>query len=296
MKRFFKSDRFTDGCFHILAILIGCCFLYPLWYVVIASISDPTAVANGEVFVIPKGLTLEGYKALMDYPEILRGYANSLFYLFFGSFCCLAVTLPAGYALSRKELKGRKGLNALFIISMYFGGGLIPTYLLHSTIGWIGTIWCLIVPASLSAYNLILARSAFESLPPALHESAVLDGANEFQFFFRFAIPLCKATIAVLFLFSALAWWNEYMRFVIYMDNPDLQSLQVIIRQVTNELSELLANPEAAISGGAIAEAQKKLDLIRYSVVVVAALPFVLLYPFIQKYFNGGVMVGAVKG
>lgn len=293
MKRKTRSDRIVDALLVILLILLAILFLYPLWFVVIASISDPNAIANGRVLLIPRGVTLAGYRKLLEYTQIWRGYGNSLFYLFVGSFSSLAVTLPTAYALSRKELVGRRFLNLLFVISMYFGGGLIPTYLLHRSIGWINTVWCLIVPSTLNVYNMILARSSFEALPPSLRESAMVDGASDFRFFFQFAIPLCKATIAVLFLFSALSWWNEYIRFVIYIENPDLQSLQVIIRQISNELTASLSN---AAGGGAVVELQRQLELMKYCVVVIAALPFVVLYPFIQKYFNKGMMVGAVKG
>ena len=292
-KRKGMQDRAVDIIFAILLIVIGIAMIYPLWYVIIASFSEPSAVASGKVFLIPAKFTLDGYRQLLERPEIWRGYANSLFYLFFGSFMSLVVTLPAAYALSRKHLKGRRVLNFLFTISMYFSGGLIPTYLLHRTIGWIDTIWVLIIPSALGVYNMILARNFFESsIPVSLYESAKLDGASDFGFFFRIAIPLSKAIIAVIFLFSALQWWNEYMRFVIYIDNPNLQSLQVIIRQITDELSEF---ETAMLSQAEIQAMQRNKDLLKFSVVVVAALPFAIIYPFVQKYFNQGVMVGAVK-
>ncbi len=287
------SDKFTDAVLIVLLILLSAVFLYPIWFVVIASISDPAAIAEGKVLLLPKSLTFDGYEMLLEYGSLWRGYANSLFYLFFGSFLSLVFTLPTAYALSRKELKGRKFLNTLFIISMYFSGGLIPTYLLHSTIGWINTIWVLLIPAALNVYHMILARSAFEAMPESLYESVCLDGGTHFRYFIQFAVPLCKATVAVLFLFSALTWWNEYIRFVIYIQNPDLQSLQVIIRQITNELTASLSETASA---GATIEAQRQMELMKYCVVVIAALPFVILYPFIQKYFNKGVMIGAVKG
>ncbi len=225
------------------------------------------------------------------------GYRNSIFYLFVGSFLSLAVTLPGAYALSRRNLVCRKPINTLFVISMYFSGGLIPTYMLHLFIDkyfiWMDTPFVLLVPSALNVYNMIIARTSFESLPPVLREAAQIDGCSEIRYFFQFALPLIKATIAVLFLFSALAWWNEYMRFVIYIDNPELQSVQVVIRQITEKLTATLSEGGASTDAAA---ALQKAELLRYSVVVVVALPFVLLYPFVQKYFNKGVMVGAVKG
>lgn len=292
-KRRGMQDKAVDMIFAILLVVIGIMMIYPLWYVIIASISEPMAVASGKVLLWPVDFTLDGYKRMFEYKEILLGYRNSVFYLFFGSFVSLAVIIPAGYALSRKQLQGRRGLNFLFTISMYFSGGLIPTYLLHRSIGWINTIWVLIIPAALNVYNLFLARSFFESsIPNALYESAKLDGATDYGFLFRIAIPLSKAIIAVIFLFSALQWWNEYMRFVIYIDNPKLQSLQVIIRQITQELSEFDTEMLSQIE---IQNIQRNKELLKFSVVVIAALPFAIIYPFVQKYFNQGVMVGAVK-
>lgn len=292
-KRRGMQDKAVDTMFAVLLVVIGILMIYPLWYVVIASLSEPSAVANGQVLLWPVDFTLDGYRKMFEYTEIWLGYRNSLFYLFFGSFVSLAVIIPAGYALSRRHLQGRRGLNFMFTISMYFSGGLIPTYLLHRTIGWINTIWVLIIPAALSVYNLFLARSFFESsIPEALYESAKLDGATDYGFLFRIAIPLSKAIIAVIFLFSALQWWNEYMRFVIYIDNPKLQSLQVIIRQITQELSEFETQ---MLSQAEIQNMNRNKELLKFSVVVIAALPFAIIYPFVQKYFNQGVMVGAVK-
>ncbi len=292
LKIFLKSDALIDIVIHVILILIAIVSLYPIWFVLIASVSNPSAIADGEVLLLPKELTLEAYAALKKYPEIWLGYRNSMFYLFAGSGICLAGTLPAAYALSRKDLVGRKLWNTLIVFSMYFGGGMIPVYLLHKGIGWLDTIWVLLIPSIFAAYYIILARSSFESLPEAMREAAFMDGADDFRYFFRFVIPLSKAMIACIFLFSALGWWNNYARFLIYIDNPELQSLQVIVRQITEKLS-------SALSGGASIDealaAEKTKELLKYSVVVITALPFCLLYPFIQKYFNTGVMIGSVK-
>lgn len=292
-KKFVIKDRTINTVINILLVIIGLICIYPIWYVVIASFSDPTQISAGNVLLIPRGFNLNGYVKLFEHPDILVGYRNSILYMFGGTFISLCVTLPAAFALSHKNLVGRKWLNTLFVISMYFSGGLIPTYLLHVSLGWVGTIWVLLIPAAMQTYHMILARSSFESLPEAIRESARIDGCSDFRYFFQFALPLCKATIAVLFLFTALSWWNEYMRFVIYIDNPDLQSLQVIVRQITDSITSSLSETASSTE---IAIAQQQTELLRYSIVVVVALPFVLLYPFIQKYFNKGVMIGAVKG
>lgn len=288
-----KGDHVTDVIIILLLVILGLLALYPLWFVIIASFSDPTAVNNGEVLFWPKDITFDAYKNLAEKKDIWIGYRNSILYLFGGTGYMLLITLPAAYALSRKELKGRRVLNFLFIICMYFGGGIIPTYLLHNSIGWLNTPWVLIVPAGLNVYYMILARSAFSSLPESLREAAIVDGASELHYFVRFAVPLTKATIAVLFLFGALGWWNEYLRFLIYIDDPNLQSLQVVIRDITSNLSSSFT--EIASSEQLAAELRQR-ELLKYSVVVIAALPFCLLYPFVQKFFNRGVMIGAIKG
>ncbi len=297
MKNRTFQDKVFDWIINILLVLIAIVCIYPIWFVLIASFSDPAKIGAGNVVLWPVGFNLDGYSELFNYPDIFMGYRNSIFYLFAGSFLSLAVTLPGAYALSRRNLVGRKPINTLFVISMYFSGGLIPTYMLHLFIDkyfiWMDTPFVLLVPSALNVYNMIIARTSFESLPPVLREAAQIDGCNEIRYFFQFALPLIKATIAVLFLFSALAWWNEYMRFVIYIDNPELQSVQVVIRQITEKLTATLSEGGASTDAAA---ALQKAELLRYSVVVVVALPFVLLYPFVQKYFNKGVMVGAVKG
>jgi putative aldouronate transport system permease protein len=293
--KFLKSDKFIDSIFVIILIIVGLLCIYPIWYILIASVSEPNAVLSGDVLFWPVKFTMDGYKELMEYPQLFVGFRNTIIYMFVGTFISLVVTLPTAYALSRKELKGRRVLNFIFIITMYFNGGLIPTYLLHSTIGWINTVWCLLIPVALNVYNMILARNAFESMPEALHESAQLDGASEFRYFIQFVIPLSKATIAVIFLFCALQWWNEYMRFVIYMDKPNLQSVQVIVRQITTQIESTFVQNEVGGSTAAIMEGKRLLELLKYCVVVVVALPFAIIYPFIQKYFNQGVMIGSVK-
>ena len=293
-RRKIREDRSVNAIFNIVLLLITVASLYPIWFVIIASISDPAAIAAGEVFIIPKQITFSAYEALLEYQEVLLGYRNSVLYMVGGTVVALIGTLSAAYALSRPELKGRRILNFMVVISMYFSGGMIPAYLLHRTIGWINTIWVMVIPAVFNAYYIILARSSFESMPEELHESAVMEGASEFRYFTAIVLPLSKAMIAVIVLFSALAWWNEYMRFVIYIDNPEIQSLQVFLRQITQSLTASLT--DSGVSFDQFLEAQKTQSLLKYSIVVITALPFCILYPFVQKYFNRGVMIGAVKG
>lgn len=293
IKRRTLGDYITDIVIIAILLLISFICIYPIWFVLIASVSDPTEIARGNVIIVPMGFTFEAYQAVWEEERIWVGYRNSLIYLFVGTFIMFGFTLPAAYSLSRKKLKGRRVLNFLFTISMYISGGLVPTYLLHDSIGWIGTMWCLFIPMGLNVYNMILARSAFEAMPEALYESASLDGLTDFGYFLKFAIPLTKATLAVLFLYTALSWWNMYMNFIIYNIRPEEQSLQVILREITSKLTTTMTENMTSTE---IMQLEKEKELMKYSTVVVAAIPFCLLYPFIQKYFNKGVMVGAVKG
>ena len=287
-----KSDKFTNIVINIILVLLGLFAVYPLWFVLIASISDPGAVSRGEVIFWPQDVTFTAYSSMLENPSIWIGYRNSILYLFSGTGFMLLVTLPAAYALSRRELWGRRVLNFLFVFTMYFGGGLIAIYLLHSSLGWLNTPWVLIIPVGMNVYNMILARSNFQEIPESLREAAIMDGASELYYFVRIVIPLSKAVIAVLFLFTALSWWNEYLRFLIYIDNPNLQSLQVIIRQIFDSLT----TTSEFSSAGEVTAKLNQAEMLKYSVVVIAALPFCLLYPFVQKYFNKGIMIGAVKG
>ena len=286
-----KNDVGINIVINIILILTAVVIMYPLWFVIIASISDPSHIAAGNVILFPRGITFDAYKALLDQKQLLIGYRNSILYMFGGTFTMFVVTLPMAYALSRKKLYGRRFINFLVVFSMYFSGGLIATYLLHCEIGWLDTIWVLIVPSTFQAYYLILARSNFESLPESMYEAASIDGASDFRYFISFVLPLSKAIIAVLFLFSALKWWNDYMRYQIYISNPNLQSLQVFIQQITSVLTQ-------TVSEGApehIAEQRRMAELLKYSVVVVSSVPFCVIYLFVQKYFNKGVMIGAIK-
>lgn len=287
-----KEDVATNFVINLLLIIFGLLCLYPIWFVLIASISNPTLIAEGQVLLWPRDITLKAYEALKMYPEIFIGYRNSLFYLFFGTAITLIGVLPCAYALSRPELVGRKFWNLLIVISMYFSGGLIPTYLLHKTIGWLDTTWVLVTPGLFIAYYLILARSSFQSLPESMRDAVMIDGGDDFRYFWQFVIPLSKAMIAVIFLFRALGWWNSYMNFLIYIDTPDMQSLQVIVRQIMTKLSSALSEGSTITEQ---LEAEKIKELLKYSVVVITALPFCALYPFVQKYFNTGVMIGSVK-
>jgi putative aldouronate transport system permease protein len=288
-----NSDKITDAVFVFLLILLGAMALYPIWFVVIASISDPKAVAEGSVIIVPRGITFEGYRAIFSNQRIGRGYLMSMLYMLAGNFFLFFVTLPCAYALSRKKLKGRRVIGFLFVIAMYVSGGTIANYLVNKWLGLLNTFWVIVLPSSLNVYYMMIERTSFETaIPEAVHESAQMDGANDYYFFFHFALPMIRSTIAVIFLFNALLVWNNYVNFLIYITNPALQSLQVVIREITVSIGTFI--DEFASSEARVAASNMR-ELLKYGVVVVAAVPFLALYPFVQRHFQQGLNIGAVK-
>lgn len=289
-----RGDKVLDGGIIALMVVITVCTLYPLWFVLIASFSNPTAISNGKVIFWPVGMNTSAYGKLFRTAKIWIGYRNSLLYTVFGTFINLLVTVSAGFALSRKTLPGRRALLVFFIITMYVSGGTIPSYLLMKSLGLLNTVWAILLPGAMSVYNMIIARSFFESgIPESIYESATIDGAGWLRCYTRFAIPLSKPMIAVLTLFFALGHWNSYFNAMIYISNEKIQVLQVIIKQITANISSALA--ESMTDAEMIKQVQEK-QLLKYAVVVVSVVPMVLLYPFVQRYLIQGIMIGAVKG
>lgn len=264
---------------------------YPLYFVLIASFSDPTAVASGQVWLYPRGFTLEGYKAIFAYEKIWIGYRNSLFYAAAGTAISLLVTIPAGYALSRSDFMPRKFIMFFFTFTMFFSGGLIPTYILISKLHMNNTIWVMLIPFCLNVYNLIITRSFFKTnIPNELLEAAKLDGCGDSVFFFKVVLPLSKAIIAVVALYYLVASWNNYFRSMIYLKDIQLQTLQVFLRDI------LIQNEQLTTMSGERNTIQDLADMIKYGVIVVSALPMLVAYPFVQRYFIKGVLIGSIKG
>lgn len=289
-----RFDRLIDRCVVALLVLICILTLYPLWYTFIASFSDPFALAQGQVILFPKTPTLEAYRTVFKDQRIWLGYRNSLFYTFFGTFLNLCVTIPAGYALSRKNLFARRWVMLFFVFTMYFSGGLIPSYLNIRNLKLINTIWVLLLPGIVSVYNLIIVRSFFEgSIPDALYEAALIDGCKHFRFFFWIVLPLSPAILAVMVLYYALGHWNAYFNAMIYISDENLQTLQVIMRSITATISY---TQQEMMSAEELVELVRTKSLIKYALVIVASLPVLILYPFVQRFFIQGVMIGAVKG
>lgn len=288
------GDRiFAYVSYVILAILAIIC-LYPLYFVVIASISDPDLVYAGKVVLWVKGFTMMGYEKIFQNDMIFRGFANSVFYTCVGTVINLAVTLPAAYALSRKDLVGRRGIMILFIITMYFSGGMIPTYLLIQNIGLYNKPIVLLVCNALVVYNMIIARSFFEqTIPDELLEAARIDGCGNSHFFVKIVLPLSKTMIAVVALYYAVMHWNSFMQALLYIDDPDWKPLQLVLRDLlisTQSMARFMQGEESVVLQ------QKLVNVMQYGIIVVAILPMMVIYPFVQKHFVKGVMIGAVKG
>ena len=282
-----------DAILYCICAVLLLIILYPLWFIVIASFSDPSAVAGGHVWVWPVGFTLDGYDELLKQPKVWLGYRNTIAYTVAGTLIGLAVNIPAAYALSRKDLWGRKGLMGLYVFTMFFSGGLIPIFLTVQQAGLYNTFWVLVLPFSVSAYNIIVARTFFEtSLPPDLWDAAQIDGCGNLRFFFTMALPLSKAVISVIALWTAVGQWNSYFNALIYIRDENLYPLQLIMRNIliTNQNFAALGTGEAAMI------AMRRANLVRYAMIIVATVPIMCVYPFIQKYFDQGVMIGAVKG
>lgn len=292
-------DSAADRRFYIfnsvVLFLIFLIFAWPLWFVLIASFSDPDLVAAGKVILFPKGFNFGGYTKILEYPAILRGYLNSIIYTVVGTVLNIVMTICCAYPLSRKDFMPRKFLAAMFIFTMYFSGGLIPMFLQVRDLGLTNTGWAMIIPGALSIYNALILRSAFMySIPPSLEEAATLDGANSAQLLWHVLLPLVKPTLAVLVLYYAVGHWNDYFSALIYINKDELLPLQSILRDVlvTGKIDLQTSQMEME----AIIQKMKDAQTLKYSVIVVSTLPLMLVYPFVQKYFIKGTMLGAVKG
>lgn len=292
-----KKKQGNDRVFNFingLIMVIVCVFIaYPLWYVLAASFTDPAVVNSGKLLILPEKIFLGGYKKILEYKPIWTGYLNTIKYTVAGTAVSIAITVPCAYALSRKDLAGRKILSILFTFTMFFNGGIIPLYLVINKIEIYDTIFAMILPSAVSVYNLIVCRSFFDAnVPDELVEAAKLDGCNDFDVFFRIVLPISSTIIAVMVLFYATSIWNSFMNALMFMGNQSKMPLQVILRNLilSNQASSVLS------AGTEMIDRMKLAEQLKYGVIVVSALPLLVVYPFVQKYFAKGVMVGAVKG
>lgn len=275
----------------LVAIAVAC--FYPFYYVVVASVSNPDALIRhrGLLFAPLREMTLDGYRLVLSNRLVLSGYANTLFVLFVGLLFNLVLTVLGAYVLSLKDLALRKPLTILVIVTMYFSGGLIPTYLNVRELGMLNSRWALILPGAISTSNLIIMRSAFLSVPESLEEAARMDGANHLQILGKVMLPLVKATLAVMVLYYGVSHWNAWFGASIYLRDTSKYPLQLVLRNILMEsqTGDMMADMDPSRS-------PQVLQLIKYSLIVVSSVPIICIYPFLQRFFQKGVMIGAVKG
>lgn len=276
----------------IIAFLVLITVL-PMGYILIASFMDPQVLANQGISLNPQDWTVDGYKRVLGDNAILRGFINSLIYSTAFAVLTVIISVLTAYPLSKKDLVGRRWINYFLIFTMFFGGGLVPTYLLIKNLGMLNTMWSIIVPGAVNVWNIILARTYFQSLPDELVEAAVIDGANDFQIFLKIMLPLAKPIMFVLFLYAFVGQWNSYFDAMIYIKDPNLAPLQLVLRNILiqSEVSQNMIGAQAAMN-----EMKKIAEMIKYATIIISSLPLIVMYPFFQKYFDKGIMAGSLKG
>ncbi|KQX48483.1 sugar ABC transporter permease [Paenibacillus sp. Root444D2] len=288
------ADKWFDALNILVLSGFALLILYPLYFVVIASISEPDQIYAGNVWLWPKGITLEGYRRILSDPQIWSGYGNSILYAAASALISVSLTIGAAYPLSRKDFYGRNVFMLFFVFTMFFSGGLIPTYLLVKNLGMVNTIWSVILPSAVDAFGIIIARTFFQStIPDELREAAFMDGCRNTRFLWSVVIPLSKPIIAVLVLFAVVRQWNGFFDALIYLENEKLYPLQLVLRNIliqSQPIGDMVSDIDSLLAK------QRVSELIKYGVILIAAAPLLILYPFLQRYFVKGVLIGSVKG
>ena len=288
------GDRVFTIVNYSLLMLVLIIELYPLVYVVAASFSDPQAVVSGKVFLFPVNPTLKGYAAVFKNKKILTGFSNSIFYLIVGTVLNLVMTMLCAYPLSRKEFRARGFLSMFFVFTMYFSGGMVPAYILVNKLGMINTRWSMIIPMAMSTYTMIICRTYIvNSIPDELYEASQMDGCTPFRYMLSVVVPLSKPILAVLTLYYGVVRWNDYFNAMLYLYKDNLQPLTIVMKEI---LIMSQVDMTQVTDASAVSKLQGMSELLKYSTIVVASLPVMLLYPLIQKHLVKGVMIGAVKG
>lgn len=289
-----RFDYIFDIVNYAILGIVAATMLYTLVFVMSASLSDPNAIYSGKVWLFPVGFTLEGYQRVFKEASVWMGYMNSIIYTGVGTLISISLTVTCAYALSRNDLPGRNIFTAFLVFTMFFHGGIIPSYLIIQKLGMLNTIWAIVLPSAVSMTNVIIARTFFSStIPKELLEAAQMDGCGNTRFFFAIVLPLSKAIIAVLTLYSAVGLWNEYFAALMYLRDRAMFPLQLILREI------LIQSQTTDAMTSDVLEAEKLTriaEIIKYALIVVASLPMLIIYPFIQKYFVKGVMIGSIKG
>lgn len=291
--RYNSSDKAFIIISRVFLLLFGVAIIVPMIYIVIASFMDPVTLQNQGITFDFHKWTVTAYQRVLTNSQIWTGFFNAIIYSVLFTLISVAVTLLAAYPMSRKDLKGRGFFNTFFVITMFFGGGLIPTYLVISDLGLLDTIWAVILPGAFSVWNMIIARTYYQGIPSELREAAAVDGANEVTYFFKILLPVCKPLIAVLVLWQFVAMWNSYFDAMIYINSAAKQPLQLVLRAIliqNQPQSGMIADIQSTAARAQLGE------LLKYATIIISSLPLVVMYPFFQKYFDSGIMVGSVKG
>ena len=288
-----KSDILFDIVKYAVLGGFTLMILYPLYFIVIASFSDPNAVYNGEVWILPKGITFEGYRRIFSDMDIWIGYRNSIMYAVLSALISTTLVIMAGYPLSRKDFIGRNVFMTYFIITLFFNGGIIPTYLLVKQLHLIDTIWAVVLPSAVDAFLIIIAKTFFQELPSELREAAAIDGCRNVRYLWSIVLPLSKPIIAVLVLFAVVRQWNGFFDALIYLSDSHKYPLQLVLRNI---LIQSAPSGNLVDDIDTLVVKQRIANLVKFGVIIVAALPLMVLYPFLQRYFVKGVLVGSVKG
>ncbi len=292
-----RDDRIIDGVVWAISLAAVVIVLYPLIFVLSASVSDPTQVVTGKVTFLPKGFTLEGYQRILEYDPIWRGYANTIFYTILKTVVSLFATLTAAYALSRRDLRGRNFFTVYFMLTMFFSAGLIPTYLTVQSYHLLNTVWPIVFLGAVSMHNLVVVRTYYtSSIPYELSEAAFIDGCSNLKLFLQIIFPLSKPVIAVIALYAAVAEWNAYFTPMIYLTDSKMYPLQVHLRNILimGQMQDFLgADPEELAD---MVRLQQLRESMKYGLIVLSSLPLLVVYPFLQRFFVKGVMIGSIKG
>src|SRR5690625_497593 len=295
MRNFSLSDRTFNVINKILVLIITLIIVYPIIFVISASISDPVAVDTGRMWLWPVDITFAGYKRVFDNSAIWIGYRNTIIYTIVGTLLHLIVLLPCAYALSRKELMGKKIILWVILFTMLFNGGLVPTYLVVKALGMLDSIWAIVIPNVVGAWSILVASAFFQqTIPDQLVEASKIDGATDFLIFFRIVLPLSVPIIAVMALFHAVNLWNQYFNALIYLSDRDKFPLQLILREIL-VVNQMQLNDPGGGGAESLVDQVKTAGLIKYAVIIVSSLPLLMVYPFIQRYFVQGVLIGSIK-
>ena len=291
--RYSGQDKLLLILGYILLALFVVAIIIPMLYIVVASLMDPITLQNKGISFDLSKWTVTAYQRVLQNKQIWVGFKNAVIYSVVFTFVSVLVTLLAAYPMSREDFKGRKFINIIFVITMFFGGGLIPTYLLISSLGLLDSMWAIILPGAFSVWNMIIARTYYQGVPKELREAADVDGANEMVYFFQILLPVCTPVIAVLAMWQFVGMWNSYFDAMIYLNSASKQPLQLVLRAI------LIQNqPESGMISDMQSTAQRAqlAELLKYATIIISSLPLLVMYPFFQKYFDAGIMAGSVKG